>query len=303
MGLVWLLSACDPGGTLGVSAPGFAMPYVLAAPSQRFPLHSDVEEISGITCSQDQRHLLAVQDENGVVFVLDKAKAERKASIDFWKDGDYEGIARTGSLVYVLKNTGTLYEISGLGLPGQEVTKYNDFLNSDFDTEGLAFDSANHRLLVACKDSGGESGFDAFTRPVFAFDLESKALAESPAYRITREDIYAFLNAHDTLPFWSRMIDDFGPDEAKMEFNPSALAVHPFSGNLYVLSSAGKKMLLVMDPNGQILHVTKLPKAQHNQPEGLCFDAEGRMYIANEGKGSTPPLLYMYEGTSNPNQR
>jgi uncharacterized protein YjiK len=68
-----------------------------------------------------------------------------------------------------------------------------------------------------------------------------------------------------------------------MKFSPSAIAVHPITGEIYVTSSKGK-LLLVLDRQGRIVHLEKLKKSLHTQPEGICFDADGTMFIANEGK-------------------
>jgi sugar lactone lactonase YvrE len=40
----------------------------------------------------------------------------------------------------------------------------------------------------------------------------------------------------------------------------------------------------VLDRQGKIVHLEKLKKSLHTQPEGICFDADGTMFIANEGK-------------------
>ena len=75
----------------------------------------------------------------------------------------------------------------------------------------------------------------------------------------------------------------FSEEKNEMRFSPSGIAVHPLTGDIYVTSSKGK-MLLVMDPQGKILHLVKMKKSIHPQPEGICFDADGTLYIANEGK-------------------
>ena len=52
-------------------------------------------------------------------------------------------------------------------------------------------------------------------------------------------------------------------------------------------------MMMVLSANGDLIHVEKLKKSIHPQPEGLCFDAVGNMYIANEGKDDSA-RIYKY---------
>ncbi|MBK7408618.1 MAG: SdiA-regulated domain-containing protein [Saprospirales bacterium] len=69
-----------------------------------------------------------------------------------------------------------------------------------------------------------------------------------------------------------------------MAFAPSALAIHPLTGHLYLLSSVGKLLVVLDRETGAIIYVQKLKKSVHPQPEGICFDPDGTMYISNEGK-------------------
>ena len=56
----------------------------------------------------------------------------------------------------------------------------------------------------------------------------------------------------------------------------------PISGNLYVLASVGKT-LVVIDHHNQIMHVELLDPMQFPQPEGICFDPQGNLFISSEG--------------------
>ena len=66
-------------------------------------------------------------------------------------------------------------------------------------------------------------------------------------------------------------------------FKPSALAIHPRSGNLYILASVGKT-LIVLGEDNRILHVELLDPELFPQPEGLAFSDEGHLLISSEGR-------------------
>jgi DNA-binding beta-propeller fold protein YncE len=82
-------------------------------------------------------------------------------------------------------------------------------------------------------------------------------------------------------------------DEKK--FAPSALAIHPLSNDIYVISSVNKQ-LLVLAEDGKIKESYELTSKQFKQPEGMAFAANGDLYISNEGRGGDGNiLLFRYQ--------
>jgi uncharacterized protein YjiK len=70
---------------------------------------------------------------------------------------------------------------------------------------------------------------------------------------------------------------------------PSALAVHPITGNIVLLSSK-LQVLLSYDKAGKLVSSWDFNELQLEQPEGLAFMPNGDMIISSEG-GVGPPLL------------
>ena len=95
---------------------------------------------------------------------------------------------------------------------------------------------------------------------------------------------------------YAKLREDFveKPSTKGFEFAPSSVAVHPFTGHIYVVSSTNN-VLLVIDAQNEILEMTKLKKEAHIQPEGICFDSEGTLYIANQAKDAKPAKIYEYK--------
>lgn len=256
------------------------IPYQLDHASHTFTLPQALHEISGLDISPDGKALVAVNDETGQIFLLDKVSGTLLQEIPFWKDGDYEGVEFVGDQVFVVKSSGTLYQIIHPGSEAQEVVKFDSPFGKSYDIEGLALDPTQNRLLVACK---GDSGIpDA--RAIFPFSLDSMRYDTIPAFVITRDSILAFLQANPVLDRWEKLTQLFDPQEPELAFSPSGIAFHPLTGELYALSSVGK-LLVVIDPaTGSVRHIQKLDKKVHVQPEGICFDTDGTLYISNEGK-------------------
>lgn len=266
----------------------YSIGYNFIQPQLIARLPTELEEISGLSLDASGRYLLAVQDEEGIIYFIDKQKGTLSHQESFWDEGDYEGIEAVGDYIYVVKNTGTIYKYPYPKRTSQETQKFNGFLNSDNDVEGLGYDPIAHRLLLACKDDAGK-GFDKDkVRVIFSFDLRTETFDENPVYRVERKQILSFL---ESCPKFSGMdkLEEFFEEDYK-DLGPSAIARHPITGHLYLTSSVGK-ILLVLNEAGEVVHLERLSKRLFPQPEGLCFDSDGTLYISSEGKGG-PGLIY-----------
>ena len=298
--LLLLLVGCDPATAADrpgdddtafvYAATDHIFPYALDEPDLRVELPGRLDEISGLDFAPDGKRLVAVNDEDGEVYTVDPLTGDADKGNKFWKDDDYEGVETVGQDVWVVKSTGTLYQITNWGEDDLEVEKYNDFLDGDNDVEGLAYDRANNRLLLGCKGQAGEGKEFILQKAIYAFDLATKELIEEPAYRIEMSQIQDYLQMHPAKREVEKLVEFFGPGQSEFTFSPSALALHPQTGELYILSSVGK-LLLVLAPDGAVLHLIKLRKKRFPQPEGMCFDRRGSLYISSEAKGNDGLLM------------
>lgn len=283
--LTFLLCTCGRGLFAQQGAYNFDAPHLVGN------LEKELDEISGLSLAPGHRQeLLVVQDELGKIFRLNAKTGAILWAATFWKDGDYEGVEAVGEDIWVVKNTGTLYQVKNAGKPDQSVEKFNTKLTSENDVEGLAYDANRNRLLLACKKDAKDDGNDKNGRYVFAFDLATKTLGENPAFAIEREAVERYLavctrtNKHDKLCSFFVKRDEF-------DLSPSAIAIHPITGELFITSSVGK-VLMILSPNGQITSLHKLDKSFFPQPEGLAFDADGTLFISTEKKKDAPARVY-----------
>lgn len=267
--LLAVLAGCDrPTPAVGAAVqpvPAAIVPYRLDAPDARLTLPSVLQEVSGLTVLPTGR-LGTVQDEEGTIYEVDPATGAVTDRLAFGERGDYEGIALTPDAVWVLRSDGDLYRVARAAGGGVEVETFETALASRNDTEGLAYDAAGGRLLVAAKEDPGDSLRGV--RAVYAFDLATRALSPAPAFTLDRALLDGDLAA----------------------FKPSALAIHPTSGHVYVLSSV-RKALAVVDAEGTLLAAVPLEEALFPQPEGITFAPDGTLYIANEGPSGPGTLL------------
>jgi uncharacterized membrane protein YkoI len=116
----------------------------------RWELPSELREVSGIAYLQDDK-LACVQDEEGAIFIYDLKKKTVERKIDFAGRGDYEGIAVVGSIAFVLRSDGALYEVPDFLKGKPTATLHPSVLAATQNTEGLAYDEENNRLLMLAK--------------------------------------------------------------------------------------------------------------------------------------------------------
>ncbi len=255
-----------------------------------------LEEISGLGMTADGVYLVGVQDEDGLIFFINKATGKVERPVEFWKDGDYEGVEVVGNDIYVVKSTGTVYHVPEKHgeYHRNHVEKYNFFLTEENDVEGLAHDAKNNRLLLACKAKAGEGQNYQRQKGIYGFDLEKMTLTEEPVYTVSLSQVLTYLSSTPYYQDKDKLLERFDEDADELDFAPSAIAIHPVTEHIYILSSVGK-LLLVIDSEGEIVHLEKLKKSVHHQPEGLCFDRDGTMYIANEGSKKLPAKIYRFQ--------
>lgn len=248
----------------------------------------ELREISAIDIYKKSK-LICVEDEDGTIFIFDEKKGEVKHPIHFAKKGDYEGIANVHDTIYVLASNGKLYQILYLDSPEQNTTEISTPLDKDNDTEGLCFDSLNHRLLIACKKKPG-SGLKG-ARAVYAFDLRTMTFNKSPVFVIKLDELKSFLAQYDKEKLLNEEIRNlFDPEKGDLTFQPSEIGIHPVTGDVYVISTVGK-LMVVLDKEGQLKFIESLDPNLFKQPEGICFKRDGTMFISDEGRSGHGNIL------------
>lgn len=259
---------------------GSTQDYNFNKPTATIQLPKILHEISGLT-DIDNKTLALVQDEDGIVFIYDWRKEIIIKEIPFGESGDYEGITKVGNSIYVLRSDGYLFEIENFEREDFKVNKYNTDIPVK-DNEGLGYDSVNNQLLIAGKS---EPKGDEYTdkRAVFAFDLNTKSMEKQPAYIFSEENIRQFVKENkSTLSGQETELD--------LKINPSAIAVHPNTGKLFVLSSKDK-LIYIFNQENELEGVHSLNRKIHTQPEGITFLENGDLFISNEGAEGEPTLL------------
>lgn len=232
-------------------------------------LPKELKEISGLAGWKEDGQLLGVQDEDGLFYIIDAFSGDILDKFEFGKDRDYEGIDRDGDEIFVLERDGDIHRFTYA--PGTK--KYDaEKIETDFtyrnDTEGVGHDPLTGTLLIVPKED--ELFVDAdnnYRRGVYSFDLDTRSMAAQPTYFIDQFEVGQVV---------------YGKDRPYM-MKPSGVAVDPVTKDIYVIASVGN-ILVVIDRNSEIKHIEILREKIFRQPEGICFDTAGNLYISSEGR-------------------
>ena len=238
------------------------LPYDLKNPAKIYKLADKYMEISGVWPNKKQNSLFFVQDEAIQVNSLNlrSSKITEYAAL---KPGDSEDIVILNNTAYILHagEQPAIYIIKNYNSRSAQCKHYELHLEWHYDPEGLCYDVRKKRLLIACKGSPVKNDR---RRKIFSFDLKSRKRSTSALFTVDSRD---FLSSKKDI------------------FNPSGIAVHPHSNDIFIVGPRGVKMLVCYSADGAFKGAWKLDKKRFIQPEGIAFmPSSGELILATEGR-------------------
>ncbi len=265
---VTLFYACEPKKktqTETATIQNVNLPYDFENPTEKYDLPDKLKEISGLSYYK-KNQLVCVNDEQGKIFIYDINDKKIVNKIPFDKDGDYEGVEVVGDEVFVLRSDGKL---KGFKI-GEAFEREIDCSEPEVvEYEGLSYDPKSKYLLLVAKERRKDVDDK---KMVYAYDFDRKVLFK-----------------HISIP------EEQVKDEANgKDFKPSGIAVHPQTGQVFIIASSGKK-LLILSEKGQKEALISLNSKVYRQPEGICFSPDGQLFISSEGKDGDGYIL-RFEG-------
>jgi len=268
----------------------YQFPYDINDPDKRYKLPDYLSEISGLSYYKKKK-IVCIQDEKALIYIYDMKDKEVKKRYDFGKDGDFEGIEIVDKVVYIVKSNGELYRVKDFTKDDYKTKKIETGLKTKNDVEGLAYDSVSNSLLIACKGDPEIKKSQNFKnkKAVYRFDLNKKELIDTPFLFI---DLNLILNPDSLNAYqkFSHKVASEIDDSGDIRFQPSGIAINPITKNIYIIASVGNR-LLVFHPSGEMLISIPLSRKIFSQPEGICFDHDGNLFISNEGRGGRGNIL------------
>lgn len=238
---------------------------------KKWDLPKELNEISGISWIGENR-IACVQDEDGIIFIYNLETSKIENSVSFGSGGDYEGITLIGNDAYVLRSDGVIFEINNFQDNDLKVQKHETELQNlkGINIEGLSADPENNRLLLAIKERKGSGD----NKEIYAFDMANNETGKNPFFFVELSDP-VFKNVKEKL---------------KNKFSPGEIALHPQTGEFYILDGTNPK-ILITEKDGTPKELVMLQASDFGNPEGLTFSPRGDMYISNEAAGGPANIL------------
>jgi uncharacterized protein YjiK len=243
----------------------------------QWELPKKLREISGLAMTPDGR-LFAHGDEQGIVYQIDYDSGELVKAFalgDPTVQGDFEGIAVQGNVVYLVTSHGKIYRaLEGHDGERVEYEMFDTGLWKQCEIEGLTVDARGQDLLLACKEPRNEAL--AGVRMIYRWSIQEHHVLEPQSIAIDASAVARRLGTKS--------------------FNPSDVTLARTGGHM-IFVAARQQALVETDANGTVVAALRFPLAdRHRQPEGLAIAPDGRMIVADEG-GKGRARLGVYRPT------
>ncbi|HMF99797.1 MAG TPA: SdiA-regulated domain-containing protein, partial [Gemmatimonadaceae bacterium] len=230
-----------------------------------------LREISGLTLTS--RGTVFTHDDNtGRVSEIDPKTGILKKSFSLYgnQKEDFEAITIAGNDIYLMASDGKLFRFRE-GADGQQVSfqMFDTGLGKKCEFESLAYESDSTRLVMVCKrilDKQAPKDLVIYRMPL-PLNLATFSILQVPIKQV------------------------IGSNKWK-GFRPSDITIDPFTRN-YVIIASHEKGLLVLTPDGDVVHSEPLP-GDHRQPEGVAITSDSLLLISDEANVN-PAAITLYK--------
>jgi uncharacterized protein YjiK len=265
--------------------------YDLDNPDEKYILPKYLTEISGLAFYKDNR-ILCIQDEKAIIYVFNLESKEVTDKYQFGQKGDYEDIAVIDQTAYVIRSDGEIFRVKNFNQNNRKVTELKTPLSRRNNTEGIAYDKLSNSLFIACKGSSEvkKNGTYEEDRAVYQFDLATRKLLKEPVLLIDLQNLYSTRDDNNSIEKTKSDAGKFRQFKRDSVFKPSGISINPISGQIYLISHIGEK-LIITDRKGKIQDLYDLNNKIFRQPEGICFSPSGDLFISSEGDGGRGYIL------------
>jgi len=257
--------------------------FDLQHPNSIQTLPMGVQPFSDVTLL-DSTHLIGLDQESGSMFVYNLADNSVSPFLPWDLGSKICNISTVDSTLLLVDDAKHIHFLSS-PYDAASLTTLN-LENEQFEAVSVCFHQESHRLFLMTSNEERTEGYS--NSSVYAYNLNQRKLNAQPLFSISGEDIEAFAIENKLIaPHSDLSITDDTLET--MNFTPSAIAVHPKTNEIYVLSRADHS-LAVFNQFGEIVNFTSLDKTMFSDPSAMTFKKSGDLVIT-DGNLMNPTVI------------
>ncbi len=239
-------------------------------PVAKWVMPTELRELSGVALTANGQ-LLVHGDEQALIYVIDPRTGiiSDRFHVGRGLRGDFEAITTAGDYIWLLQSNGKLYRFKQ-GKDGARVPYelHDTKLGKECEFEGVAYQADSAWLVMPCKRQPKEKEDELL---IYRFRLQGPDAGKLSEMEVPLEQV-------------------IGVNKWK-EFRTSDIAIDPNTGN-YVLIAAQQKGLVVMTPDGVVIHSGPL-HGRHLQAEGVAITRDNILIVSDEAT-EEPAVIQLY---------
>jgi hypothetical protein len=232
----------------------------------------------------DSTHLLGLNQESGMMFVYDLNDHSVVPFLSWDMESKIRNISTLDSTLLLVDDAKHIHFLSS-PYDSSSLTTLN-LENEQFDPTSVCYHKETNRLFLIASNEERTEGYS--NSSIYAYNLNQRKLNAQPLFSISGEDIEAFAIQNNLMIARSDLsiMDD---TLESMNFTPTAIAVHPKTNEIYILSGSDHS-LAVFNQFGEIVNFTTLDKNTFSHPSAMTFKKNGDLVIT-DGNLMNPTVI------------
>jgi hypothetical protein len=247
--------------------------YNWHAPFNSMELPLGLSSIKNI-CLLDSARFVAIDQQSGSVVLLDESTGKLVGQLNLSPAFQFYSLAVYDSILVLQDQLDQLHFLSS---PYDSTSEIGlNELSSDLKFKSFCSHPITKRLFFLGNDF--DKGDGRYSNYVYGFGLGNRKLREKPLFEIESEKVEQFALQMGIVPHEDLSNSSIGLQT--FYFKPSALAVHPKTNEIYVLSQETAQMA-VFSQFGEVVNFIPLSRSLANHPTDIQFHPNGDLIVIN----------------------
>ena len=248
--------------------------FNLIQPERISQLPMGIESFSDITFL-DSTILICLQKDKNSLILFDLYSNQVSSPLNINLPNKINDLSRIDSTIILLDDESRIHFL----LPpydSSSLFKESDILGS-WKSSATCIHESTKRMFILTQNN-----FDVdnpVSNSIYTYNIYKRKLNEKALFDISISDIELFaLENNITIP--KNKLRDFNDTVSQFIFNPIAMAVHPKTNEIYILSSENRS-IVVFNQFGEVADIKILDEKLLSNPTAITFHSSGDLLISN----------------------